>query len=141
MKAILDGMVEKTHLGLVQYGDKHLRQGMRMNVLQFITTKRERFASECEVRAFIEYGDPFAGHNLHFDANNFPHRRPLPENEPYRHHWVHDHKRRRIDLEALIRGIVLSPHASEEAAAMTRQWMQARGLSEQVRWSDLKNTG
>src|SRR6266704_1880563 len=134
MKAILDGMVEKTHLGLVQSGDKHLRQGMRMNVLQFITTKRERFASECEVRAFIEYGDPFAGHNLHFHANNFPHRRPLPENEPYRHRWVHDHKRRLSDLATRRRGIVLSPHASEEAAAMTRQWMQARGLSEQVRW-------
>ena len=54
LKAALDGMLDRTYLGLVQYGDRHLTVTMRMNVLQFITTKRADYADECEVRAFLE---------------------------------------------------------------------------------------
>jgi hypothetical protein len=137
LKAALDGMLDRTYLGLVQYGDRHLTATMRMNVLQFITTKRSDYAGEYEVRAFLECGDPLAGHNLHFDSNNWPHRRPLPENEQYRHHWVHKFKRRRIALQSLIVGVVVSPMATKEVFDEVELWKSTKRFSFEVRHSDL----
>jgi hypothetical protein len=135
LKSALNGMLDETHLGLVRYGDKHLTQTMRINTLQFISTKRIGYAGEYEVRAFLQAPDPFAGNNRHFDRNNWPHRLPLSENP--RHPWVHEYKRRRIELKSLITGIVVSPWASKEVFAEVEQWVTVKQHSYTVRPSDL----
>jgi hypothetical protein len=137
LKSALDGMVDKTFIGLMRYGDERLTRTMRLNTLQAINTKRAQYAQECEVRAIVECGDPLAGHNLHFDENNFPHRRPLPHNEQYRHHWVHKFKRRRVDLSLLITGVVVTPGASKELFEEVELWKKVRQDTYAVRRSDL----
>jgi len=137
LKSVMDGMLDMAHLGLMRYGEERLNQTGRINVLQFINTKRKRFERECEVRAILWCPDWFAGGNRHFDMNNFPHSRPLPENP--RHHWVHEFKRRRIDLKALITGIVVSPWATKEVFEAVKQWVQVKNHSYEVRQSDLNN--
>jgi hypothetical protein len=67
------------HLGLVRYGTKHLT---RYNTMMFITTKREEFANDREVRAMLWIRDNYAGTNRHYDINNFPHPRPLTAPDP-----------------------------------------------------------
>ena len=118
-------------LGLVRYGSKHLTG---WNVLRFISTKRERFAHEQELRALLWVPDKFAGGNRHFDENNFPHDRPLTDPPPDR---VPAGLRRKIDLRSLMTEIQVSPWASDttftEAAQRTREY----GCSIPVRWSAL----
>ncbi|MHB8655552.1 MAG: hypothetical protein ACYDA9_16910 [Terriglobia bacterium] len=136
LRSTLDGMIDKTFLGVMRYGEERLTQTMRVNTLQFINTKRERFRDECEVRAILDCPSTFSAMNRHFDPNNWPHRRPLPENALY--HWVHDFKRRRIDLKSLIVSIVVSPGASQEMFDEIKLWVQTKQYSCEVRWSDLR---
>lgn len=135
LKSVMDSMLDTTHLGLMRYGEERLNRTGRMNVLQFINTKRKCFERECEVRAILWCPDPFAGKNRHIDVNNFPHPRPLPENAL--HHWVHPFKRRRVDLKALICGIVVSPWASEEVFEKVKAWVRVKNHSYEVGRSNL----
>jgi hypothetical protein len=135
LKACLDGMLDRTHLGVVRYGERRLYQAGRVNTLQFINTKREQYRNEQEVRAIVECPDPFDGGNRHFDLNNVPHPRPLPENKP--HDWVHEFKRRRIDVNALLTGVVVSPFADDDALAKAKQWAEVRKHDYEVRRSKL----
>jgi hypothetical protein len=90
LKSALDAMGEQAYLGLVRYGAKHLRG---YNLFRFIMTKRTEFEGEQEVRAMLWIRDPHAAINRHFDAQNRPHRHPLPP--PDR---VLKGHRRRVDL-------------------------------------------
>jgi hypothetical protein len=118
-------------LGLVRYGSKHLTG---WNVLRFISTKREQFAHEQEVRALLWAPDEFAGGNRHFDHNNFPHDRPLTSPSPDR---VPKGLRRAINLRSLITHIEVSPWASESTFAQTERLAREYGCSIPVRWSAL----
>lgn len=135
LKACLDGMLDKTHLGVMRYGERRLYETGRVNILQFINTKREQYETEQEVRAIVECPDPFDGGNRHFDLNNIPHPRPLLEN--HRHHWVHDFKRRRIDVNALLTGVVVSPFAESSTLAKAKQWAEVRNHEYDIRRSIL----
>jgi hypothetical protein len=135
LKACIDGMHDRTHLGVLRYGEQRLYRTGRVNTLQFINTKREQYRAEQEVRAILECPDPFDGGNRHFDPNNVPHPRPLPENK--RHDWVYDFKRRRIDLKALLTGVVVSPFADRDALANAKQWVEVRKHEYDVRRSNL----
>jgi hypothetical protein len=42
LKACLDGMLDRTHLGVMRYGEQRLYHTGRVNILQFINTKREQ---------------------------------------------------------------------------------------------------
>jgi hypothetical protein len=119
-------------LGLVRYGSKHLTG---WNVLRFISTKRERFAHEQEVRALLWVPDEFAAGNRHFDENNFPHDRPLTAPEPNR---VPDGLRRTIDLRSLITEIQISPWASDNIRAEVERLVHGCGYSIPVCWSGLE---
>ena len=88
------------------------------------------------MRAFLWCPDLFAGNNRHFDANNWPHGRPLPENP--QHHWVHDFKKRRIDLKALINGVVVSPWASQEVIEAVETWVRIRQPQCEIRRSSVR---
>lgn len=135
LKKCLEGMLDQTHLGLMRYGEDRLYQLRKYNVLQFINTKRKQYEQELEVRAIVECPDPMDGQNRHFDLNNFPHRRPLDENE--RHPWVREFKRRRIDTKELLTGIVVSPFANNEILQKAKEWAKVREHGFDVRRSVL----
>lgn len=118
-------------LGLVRYGSKHLTG---WNVLRFISTKREKFAHEQEVRALLWVPDEYAGGNRHFDENNFPHDRPLTDPPPDR---VPEGLRRSVDLRSLIREVEVSPWASEWTFAEVERLVRENGYSTPVRRSAL----
>jgi hypothetical protein len=135
LKTCLDGMLDGTHLGLMRYGGDRLYQIGKYNTLQFINTKRKEYQSEQEVRAIVECPDPFDAQNRHFDLNMVPHRRPLDENG--RHGWVQEFKRRRIDVKALLTGVVISPFAADDALQKANQWRDVRRHEYDVRRSTL----
>jgi hypothetical protein len=135
LRNIMDCMLDITHLGVMRYGEERLNQTGRVNVLQFINTKRACFEGEHEVRAIIWCPDLFSGGNRHFDLHSFPHSRPLPENPP--HHWVHEFKRRRVDLKKLITGIVVSPWATNDVLEMAESWVKAKNHTCEIRRSTL----
>lgn len=110
-------------LGIVRYGSKHLTG---WNVLRFISTKREKFAYEKEVRALLWVPDEFDSGNRHFDENNFPHDRPVIAPSPDR---VPDALRRKADLRSLITQIEVSPWASEETCDLIEQLKAENGYS------------
>jgi hypothetical protein len=133
LKSIMDGIPDAAHLGLMRYGEERLTGGV--NVLQLINTKRKCFEGECEVRAILWCPDPFASGTRHLDINNFPHSRPLPENPP--NPWVPKFKRRRLDLKALITGVVVSPFATNEVFEKAKQWVHVKKHACEVRRSNL----
>jgi hypothetical protein len=100
-------------LGMVRYGSKHLTG---WNVLRFISTKREKFTYEQEVRALLWIPDEFSGNNRHFDENNIPHDRPLTEPPSGR---VPLGFKRVVDLPSFITEVQVSPWASKETLAET----------------------
>lgn len=117
--------------GLVRYGSKHLTG---WNVLRFITTKRMEFEDEREVRALLWIMDPLAGINRHFDTENRPHSRPLTPPPPDR---VLDAYRRRVDLQALVTEIVVTPWASSRTLDEINQLVKNIGYAIPVEPSEL----
>jgi hypothetical protein len=105
LKSALDAMGDRAFLGLVRYGAKHLTG---FNLFRFITTKRADYEREQEVRAMLWITDPHAGINRHLDIDNRAH--PLPLKPPPDR--VLPGHRRRVDLQALITEIVVTPWAS-----------------------------
>jgi hypothetical protein len=134
LKSALDDMLDTAHVGLVQYGIKHLTG---FNTLRFITTKRQEYKDECEVRAILNVADPLESGSRHIDVNNVPRRAPLDSNP--RHVWVPMCKRR-IDLNGLLTGVVVSPWASEAIRNEVEHWVKVKGHSYPVRVSELKTS-
>jgi len=134
LKTALDGLLDRVHLGRVRYGHSYLTGD---NILRYIYGKRESFEGESEVRAVLCCYDPVAGNNRHLNDLNFPNREPLDEVNPG-HKWVHEFKRRRVNVEALLTGIVVSPWASDEAFQEVKLWVKLRRLSCPVSVSALK---
>jgi hypothetical protein len=117
--------------GMVRYGSRHLTG---WNVLRFISTKREQFAHEREVRAMLWVPYEYAGGNRHFDENNIPHDRPLthPPAE-----LVPEGLRRKVDLHGLISEVRVSPWASEATFNDAKHVSAEFGYAMPVVWSDL----
>jgi len=134
LKTALAGLLDDTHLGLVQYGTDHLTD--RFNALEFITTKQAKYRRECEVRALLTSLNPLEGGNRHIDLNNFPHRLPLEMNP--RHPWVPECKRRRIALRDLVQEVVISPWASPDEIEEIKLWTKAK-ISGATRHSELRS--
>lgn len=133
LKAALDSLApaDEPHLGLVRYGARHLTG---WNTMRFITTKRDRFQAEREVRALLWIRDGYAGINRHFDENNFPHDRPLTPPPADR---VRDFHRRVVDLRVLVTEIVLGPWTSADTRASVERTLGESGYAVPVRVSDL----
>jgi hypothetical protein len=107
LESALDAMADRACLGLVRYGS----QGVTgWNLFRFIFTKRVEYADEQEVRALLWIIDPHAAINRHVDIDNRAHLRPLTS-PPNR---VLDGHRRRVDLQALVTEIVVTPWASSK---------------------------
>jgi hypothetical protein len=134
LKAMLNDLLDTANLGKVVYGKK-TRPG---NLLCEISTKGKDFEWEGEVRAFIECQAFLSGGNLHIDKDGIPRDGVLKENP--RHPWIHDHKRRRVDLEKLIEGIVLSPWATPETEREVKDiWTKPKKHTYPVIDSELKS--
>jgi len=133
LKQALDGMIDTVHLGLVRYGDGQMP---RYNVLEFIYHKRTSNEGDREIRAALFSPDPLAGMNRHFNDRNFPNREPLDEVNRL-HEWVPEFKRRRIDLKALLTGIVVGPWATEDEYNEVKLWAKVKNFGCPVTRSEL----
>jgi hypothetical protein len=122
LKSALDVMNDRACLGLVRYGSRHMTG---WNLFRFITTKRLEFADELEVRAFLWIMDPHAGINRHIDIDKWVHDRPLtlPPDHVLRGH------RRKVDVQALVTGVVVSPQASSTALVDVNNLVKGKGCS------------
>ena len=106
LKSALQAMDDRAFLGLVRYG----AQGtVRWNLFRFIFNKRAEYVHEQDVRALVWIMDPHAGINRYIDIDNRIYPYPLTPPTAER---VLDGHRRRVDLQQLITGIVVSPWAS-----------------------------
>ena len=124
LKSVLNTMLDNVMVGLVRYGDKP----DRYNFINFLFLKRKHFDKERELRVVITCYDPVGGVNRHIDRNDFPHREPLEIENPL-HKWVHEDKRRRIDLKALVTEIRVSPWATTSETEEVNDWMKGKGFS------------
>jgi hypothetical protein len=133
LRSALSNMLDDILVGIVRYGEKDMTG---YNLIRFLYTKQRHFAKEEELRVVLQCYDPVGGANRHFDENNFPNREPLNELNPL-HEWVHECKRRRIDLKALVTEVRLSPWATPEAAEEVNMWVKGKHFSCAVIHSDL----
>jgi hypothetical protein len=132
LKVALESGKERGFLGLVHYGASHLKR-RSWNLLRFISTKREKFAHEKEVRALLWFPNDCGGDTQHFDENNIPHRRPLAD-PPVA---LPKFKRLPVDLRSMITGIEVSPWASDDTFTQVER-MAREECDVPVRWSPLK---
>jgi len=129
----LEQLLDDIFLGIVHYGEKDMTG---YNLIRFLYTKRRCFLKERELRVVLQCYDPMAGGNRHYDLNNFAHREPLERIESP-HEWVHECKRRRIDLKALVTEVRLSPWASNQQLDEVNLWVKTKNIPCTVTHSDL----
>lgn len=132
LKSALDTLSDRTYIGLVHYSAKHML-GNCANELRYITTKRSEYEHEQEVRAFLWLPDQQAGGNRHYDENGDVHPRPLTPPPSY----VPIGLRRRIDVQALVAEIVVSPWAPSATLDSVRHLVSDTGHKIPVRQSEL----
>ena len=134
LKEALNSLIDPVNMGLTRYGykltDPH-------NLLQFIFTKGTAFSREQEVRVVMRCYDPVAANNRHIGPTNFPHERPLKVNRL--HKWVHDGKRRRINLTPLLTGVVVSPWASSKVCRKVKEWVKLTNVNCEATRSALRS--
>jgi hypothetical protein len=126
LKSALDAMSDRAYVGLVRYGAEHLSG---FNLFRFIMTKRAEYKGEQEVRAMLWIMDPHAAINRHFDMANRAHPRPLM---PPPNHVLCGH-RRRVNLQALITEIVVTPWASAATYDEVNRLVNGNGYDIPVR--------
>lgn len=131
LKLALESCSNRPHLGLVRYGSKHLTG---WNIMRFISTKREQYKHEQEVRAMMWAPDMYAGINRHLDENNRAHSRPLTP-PPSR---VPRFQRLKVNLSSLVTRIVVSPYAPEATLSSVEEMICDSQLAIPVSISDLK---
>jgi len=130
LKRVVDPLLDKTMVGLIRYGTSHLTG---WNVVRFVTTKREEYFQEREVRAMIWLTDTNDGMNRHFDLTNRPHDRPIYDPPATLPEGI----RRDIDVASLIAGVVVSPFAPADRLAAVRALLADAGIVSTVRESPL----
>jgi hypothetical protein len=132
LKSALDTMSDRAFIGLVRYGAKHML-GKPANLFRYITTKRSKYAHEQEVRAFLWIPDPHAGINRHYDENDRVH--PIPLTPPPAN--VLRGQRRKVDVQALVIEIVVSPWASSATLDEVNRLVSDAGYKIPARQSGL----
>lgn len=131
----LNAFLDEVDMGAVRYGHEHIN---RYNLIQFLFTKRRHFEKERELRVVLTSRDPVAGMNRHYDPENRVYREPLDDLNTL-HEWVHDHKRRRIDLAKLVTEVRVSPWASDETFEDVATFVRSVSRECPTVWSELKN--
>jgi hypothetical protein len=129
-KQVLNPLPDKTMVGLIRYGTRHLTG---WNVIRFVTTKDEKYSWEREVRAMIWLTDTGDGINRHFDLDNRPYDRPIYDPPPTLPEGIY----RDIDIASLIIEIVISPFAPDGRLQEVRQLFAVAGIAANARESSL----
>ena len=130
LKQVLHPLPDKVMVGLIRYGNSHLTG---WNVVRFVTTKREMYSSEREVRAMIWLTETGDGMNRHFDWTNRPHDRPIYEPPQTLPEGI----RRNIDIASLISEVIISPFAPAHRREEVQALLSAAGIAANVRESQL----
>lgn len=130
LRHVIDPLPDKVMVGLIRYGTAHLTG---WNVIRFMTTKRQEFAFEREVRAMVWVTDTTDSMNRHFDITNRPHDRPIYDPPQSLPEWI----RRKVDVTALIREVVISPFAPRHRLEEVRSLLADAGIGACVRESAL----
>lgn len=124
LRAAVSKFLDDVHVGKVRYGDEQMTG---YNALQSLFTKAPSFAWENEIRTVVCNFDPVGGQARNYRETNFPYREPQDDLNPL-HPWVHECKRRRIDLKKLLIRIAVSPWAKQDVFDEVKQyWSKARG--------------
>jgi len=108
LRDAVDAFIDQIIIGKVKYNEEGKRGD---NLIDHLFTKRSHFDREKEIRVVLTSYNPMAGLNRNFDENGIPRREPLDHLYPLPK-WVHEFKRRRIDLKKLITGIRFSPYVT-----------------------------
>lgn len=130
LKQVLQPLSDKVMIGLIRYGTAHLTG---WNVVRFVTTKREEYSLEREVRAMIWLTDTGDAMNRHFHLNNRPHDRPIYDPPATLPEGI----RRDIDVGSLIMEVVVSPFAPTGRLAEVRALLAGAAIRAVVRESAL----
>lgn len=130
LKQVLHPLADKVMVGLIRYGSAHLTG---WNVVRFVTTKRQEYAAEREVRAMIWLTDTGDGMNRHFDPTNRAHDRPIYDPPPTLPEGI----RCAVDVASLITEVVVSPLAPVSRLAEVRALVASVGTGGLVRQSAL----
>lgn len=128
LKQVLHSLSDKVMVGLIRYGSAHLTG---WNVIRFVTTKREKYSQEREVRAMIWLTDTGDGMNRHFDLTNRAHDRPIYDPPATLQEGI----RRDIDVASLITEVVVSPLAPVGRLKEVRALLAASSIAAGVRES------
>jgi len=136
LRSALDSMLDEIMVGLVRYGNEG---PPRYNLIHFLFMKRKHFDKERELRTVLTCYDPVGGANRHIGLNGFPNREPLNEENPL-NEWVHECKRRRIDLKTLVTEVRLSPWATKEEIEELNTWVKGKRFTCPVSRSDLTSS-
>jgi hypothetical protein len=136
LKSTLSKFDDQSYVGLVRYGAQHLvrrqLEGQAWNLFRLITHKRVKFAHECEVRAFL-WLPQYLGDDRHIDDQNRVYPYPLTPPPPR----VPNGLRRKVDLQALITKIVVSPWASPTAIDEITRLVKDHALNTVIEQSGL----
>lgn len=131
LKSILEPLAaDDPHLGLVRYGNKHLTYPRR-NLMVNISTKRECYADEKEVRAMLWIRDPHESGNRHIGPDNRFHPRPIYPTPNPEGVW------RQVDVQRLISEVIVSPFAGKTAQVDVEEAIRDGGYTFMVRPSDM----
>ena len=136
LRTALNTMLDEITVGLVRYGDNG---PIRYNVMNFLFMKRKHHDKERELRIALTCYDPVCGNNRHIGLNGFPNREPLDDENPL-HEWVHECKRRRIDLKTLVTEVRLSPWATDDEIDEVNLWIKNRAPDCPVTRSELTSS-
>jgi hypothetical protein len=133
LRAAVDAFPDQVLVGLVRYSEEDLT---RYNLIDFLFRKRGHFEKERELRVVVQSYNPMAGMNRNVDESNVAHREPLDEVNPLPA-WVHDEKRRRVDLKSLITEIRLWPWATRELREEIYWWHKNKNFDCPITDSEL----
>ena len=130
LKQALAPLSDRVMVGLIRYGTAHLTG---WNIIRFVTTKRELYSAEREVRAMIWLTGSGDGIDRHLDLANRPHDRPIHDPPPTLPEGI----RRNVDVASLITEVVVSPLAPPGQLDAVRTLLATAGLTTTVRESPL----
>src|SRR5260370_3422757 len=120
LKTALDAMPDRAFIGLVRYGYGFMGEA---NLFSYITRKREKYANEQDVKAFLWIIDPDGRGNRHIDAEGRVHPHVLTP-PPAR---ILEGEKRAVDLNKLITQVVVTPWAALTFLHEIDQIVHSRG--------------
>jgi hypothetical protein len=132
LKAVLEPLPadDRAHLGLVQYGDKHVPRGRR-NLIANIGTKGEKFQDEKEVRAMLWIVNPHETGNRNIDPDNRVLDRPMYPTDNPEGIW------RSVDIPSMLTKVIVSPFAEQRTKADAEREIAAGGYNLPVELSEM----